>query len=63
MGAKKTTTKKPQEEHFISQVNWQQIGIMTGCKKSVLEKQSPSNVKVGGGWQICENQNIVEQLD
>lgn len=57
--------KKQLEEHFATtQVNCQFVSKMTGYKRSIFEKQSLSEVKMGQGSPISERLHlkIVEQF-
>ena len=47
--AQKKTGWKSTERLTINQVIWQQVSNMTGLKRSISERQSPSDVKIHRG--------------
>jgi len=64
-GTVSVTKKKQLEEHCATNyVNWQQVSNMIGYKKSILERQSLSEVKMGLCTPICEKLQLqfVEQF-
>ena len=53
------TKKKQLEEHVATKIGNRTV-TQPGIKKSTLERQSPSEVKMDRGLEVCER--IVEQF-